>query len=61
MGSNSTENGITMMQRPRDFFNENYLDALLAGMDGTRKELPKIAQASEAVAERLVAGGGQWG
>ncbi len=46
-----------MMQRPRDFFNENYLDALLAGMDGTRKELPTIAQASEAVAERLVAGG----
>ncbi len=46
-----------MMQRPCDFFNENYLDALLAGMDGTRKELPKIAQASEAVAERLVAGG----
>jgi hypothetical protein len=38
-------------------FGRRYLDALVAGIEGVRGDLPKIAEAGEAVAERLIAGG----
>lgn len=38
-------------------FSGRYLDALIAGIEGTRERLPGITEAGEVVAERLVAGG----
>ncbi|MSS73123.1 MAG: hypothetical protein EXS64_16775 [Candidatus Latescibacteria bacterium] len=44
-------------ERSDEPFSARYLDALIAGVEGARGDLPKITRAGEAVAERLVAGG----
>lgn len=43
-------------KEPNEPFSRRYFDALLAGTEGAREGLPKIIQAGEAVAERLVGG-----